>query len=226
MSGRDRAWTERISPGSRVGVVEVPVAGPVFARGALNRPRAEATRVACWASVSVPALVRGVIDFIELAWPRIRAARPDAELVVWGPSPIPPVRAAMARDPSIVHLDFVEDWMETLSGMDVHVYPVRGGAGVITKTQNALALGIPSVLSRETAASLGLAAGRDALVCQTTEEYVSACIRLLSDRSERERLGAAGRTFALESFSRDGPGVRLERALEAAVAARAPGTIR
>lgn len=218
VSERDRSWVQRISPRSRTRVVEVPVAGPVFDRGARNRPRDTATRVVCWAAVFEPAIARGVVDFIEKSWPRVRAARPDAELIVWGQSPVPQVRATMARDPSVIHLGFVDDWMETLSGMDLLVYPIRGGAGVFTKIQNTLALGVPAVLSREAASSQGVTPGRDAEVCHTHEEYAAACIRLLSDRSERERLGRAGREYALATFGQEGPGQRLERVLEEAVA--------
>jgi glycosyltransferase involved in cell wall biosynthesis len=223
VSDRDRSWVQRMSPRTRTRLVEIPVARGVFERGARNRSSPTATRVVCWAAVFEPAIARGVVEFIERSWPRIRAARPDAELIVWGQAPVQQVRAAMARDPSVSHLGFVDDWMETLCSMDLLVYPIRGGAGVFTKIQNALALGIPTVLSREAAWSQGLTPGRDAEVCHTHEEYASACIRLLSDWSERDRVGTAGREYALSTFGHDGPGQRLERVLEEVVAAHRAG---
>ena len=223
VSERDRAWVEQVSPRSRTRLVPVPVATPVFERGARHRLRPKATRVVCWAAVFEPAIARGVVDFVEQTWPRIRAARPDAELVVWGQPPVKQVREAIAGDPSVIHLGFVDDWMETLCSMDLLVYPIRGGAGVFTKIQNALALGVPAVLSREAAASQGVTPRRDAAVCHTPDEYAAACIRLLSDGAERERLGASGRAYALSAFSQAVPGERLERVLEEAVARHRPG---
>jgi glycosyltransferase involved in cell wall biosynthesis len=223
LSEADRSSVQRISPRSRTHAIQLPVDRAIFEAGARNRVRDTATRVVCWVSLFEPSFARDVAEFIEEAWPRIRAARPDAELIVWGQAPVPKVLGAVARHPSVTHIGFVSDWIETLSSMDILVCPIRSGTGIITKAVNALALGVPTVLSREVGASLGVTPGRDAEVCRTPEDYVSSCTRLLSNRFERERIAAAGREHALAAFGQEGPGRRLERVLEESVAARRSG---
>jgi glycosyltransferase involved in cell wall biosynthesis len=105
----------------------------------------------------------------------------------------------------------------------VFLYPARAGSGVQTKVQAALGLGLPAVLPPEVAAALGVAAGRDALVCGSPADMGDACARLLADRAERQRLGAAGMALARATFTPERAGSALVAVLEEAIQLRGAG---
>ncbi len=215
VSDQDTRWLARTAPAAHTEVVEIALPEEVLR----SPPRTSAggrARVVCWGNVDTQAIAAGVASFITRAWPRVRRAAPEAELIVWGRSPPRWLKKVMARSPGTTHVDYVDDWVSHLAGAAVALYPQRCGAGVQTKLQAALALGLPVVASRETANAIGLEHGRTALVCTTPETFAAGCIHLLTRDAERERIAVAGRQLAITRYTQERVGRQLLEVLRQA----------
>ncbi|MEZ5286841.1 MAG: glycosyltransferase family 4 protein [Vicinamibacterales bacterium] len=82
-----------------------------------------------------PLNVAGLRDFLKLAWPRVRAAVPDAELRVAGKVG----RAVPAGVPGVIALGHVPDLADAYAACRVVINPAVAGTGLKIKSVEALA---------------------------------------------------------------------------------------
>ncbi len=91
-------------------------------------------------------------------WPRVREARPDARLVIVGAQPTKRLRQAAATDGSIEVTGSVADVRPYLWNSAVSVAPLATARGVQNKVLEALAAGLPVVITPTVAEGLPAAA--------------------------------------------------------------------
>lgn len=156
--------------------------------------------------------------FVRDVLPLIAAEIPDVTLTIVGARPAPSVRR-LGDDPRVEVTGLVDDVKPYYAAAAAAVVPLRIAGGVRMKILEALALGVPVVSTTVGAEGLALDAGRDLLIADTPSQLAAASIRLLQDASLRDRLAEQGRRTALERFSWDAVGRRLE-GLYGAVARR------
>ncbi len=134
----------------------------------------------------------GVKWFAEQVWPAVRAAVPEATFAIAGSRVGPEVR----RLGSITGIEvrgFVADIHALYEEARVVVAPLRFGAGVKGKVTEALAAGMPLVVTSIATEGLGVAHEVDLLVADGAEEYAIELIRLLTQPALGEFLGSNGR---------------------------------
>lgn len=122
-------------------------------------------------------------------------------------------RMAIASDHVIVH-GRVPDLTPLLDGVLVSVAPLRFGAGVKGKVNQAMSHGLPVVLTSIAAEGMHLSDGIDALVADTPEAFADAILCLHRDAALWERLSDAGLENIRRHFSIERAGEALKRALE------------
>lgn len=144
----------------------------------------------------------GVAWFASEVWPSVRAAQPEAELVVGGAWD--DQGGVLAEIPGVRFLGELSDAEldEVLAGSRVGIAPLRFGAGMKRKTLHYLSHGLPVVGTGF--AVEGLRDDRDevpgVLLATDAHEWVAAFERL-DDTSEWTRLSAAGSAFVRRRFS-------------------------
>jgi len=113
-------------------------------------------------------------------------------------------REHIAGHPRIRHVGYVADAAEYYRAMDLFVLPTHR-EGFPNAVLEASVSGLPVITTRSTGA-------RDAVVAEVTgllvsaggpEEIVEAALELIRDEAKRRRLGAAGRAWVVEKFSRE-----------------------
>lgn len=131
------------------------------------------------------------------AWPRIRAAVPQAQLVVAGPGE-PPDEAAGMDGVTLLGLVSEEDKAALLRRADVFCAPNLGGESFGIVLLEAMAAGAPVVASNLDAFGRVLADGRAGLLVPTDDPPVlaHAVIGLLADPAGRADLVERGRARA------------------------------
>jgi hypothetical protein len=77
-----------------------------------------------------------------------------------------------------------------------------------------MAMGVPVVASRVAAAGVDAVPGEHLLAASTPREYTDAILRVLENKSERERLAVAGRARVLSHHSWPSAMKRLDAAIE------------
>ncbi len=149
--------------------------------------------------------------FVGEVWPRIAAELPDARFHVVG-SKMPESIRALAGNRVEVH-GHVEDLSPFLDGCRLSVAPLRYGAGVKGKVNQAMAHGQPVVATPMAVEGMHLVDGEEVLVAESPAAFAEAVVRLYRDEGLWERLSQAGLANVARHFSFDAARAALGRVL-------------
>ena len=138
----------------------------------------------------------GMTWFVEKVWPRVRAARPDATLAVVGPDPSRAFRALCDPDSSITVAGRVADVRDWLWGAAVGIAPLHVARGVQNKALEAIAAGLPIVITEAVAGGLPPQAAYASRVANTPERFADDLLDLLRLTPIERRAMARGADFS------------------------------
>lgn len=110
------------------------------------------------------------------------------------------VRRSLAHEGLILH-GRVDDLSTLLDGARISVAPLRFGAGVKGKVNQAMSHGLPVVVTTIAAEGMHLRNGIDAMIADDAEAMASAIIRLYRDPDLWLRLSDAGMENVAQHFS-------------------------
>ncbi|WP_291776714.1 glycosyltransferase family 4 protein [Luteibacter sp.] len=116
--------------------------------------------------------------------------------------------------PGVIVHGRVADLRPLLASSLVSVAPLRFGAGVKGKVNQAMSHGLPVVLTEIAAEGMHLNDGKEALVANTPSAMADAILRLHRDESLWMALSEAGLENVRQHFSVERAGVALSRAME------------
>lgn len=132
-------------------------------------------------------------------WPRVRRERPDARLVLVGASPTQKVRALASPAAGITVTGAVDDVKPALWQSAVAAMPLVTARGLQNKVLEALAAGLPAIVSPVVAEGLPASVLPGCVVAASDEEFADAILALLR-ATPAERRAIAGRA-PLESLT-------------------------
>ncbi len=134
--------------------------------------------------------------FLDTHWATIRAAVPDARLLVAG-SDVAGIEA-WATD-GVEPLGRVADLGDFYAACTLIINPVQSGSGLKIKSVEALQHTLPLVTTGEGIRGLSDAGDR-AILCADLADptFAENCVALLTDRSRAREMGAAGAQFITE----------------------------
>jgi len=173
-------------------------------------PRAGRCRVLLPGTLFYGPNVDGARWFVEEAWPAVRAAVPQAELVLAGRGPTPEVRALADRPGVAVHGD-VPDMAAELAAARVVVVPLRYGTGTRVKALEALAGRRALVGTSIGLAGLGIEDGVHARIADDADGLARATVTALADGGGADT--ARGRELVEQHHTWDAQAERLLSAL-------------
>lgn len=145
-------------------------------------------------------------------WPRIRAAVPEARLLVAGRRPGPAITALHGRDGVEVLAD-VPDMPAVLARAWVGLAPMRTGVGLKNKVLETWAAARPCALTPLAANGLLLPPGHAGLLARDADGLAAAAAALLRDQAAALRLGAAARDWVAARFSWAGAAAAVDALL-------------
>jgi GT2 family glycosyltransferase/glycosyltransferase involved in cell wall biosynthesis len=125
--------------------------------------------------------IDAVVHFATKVLPRIRARIPECRLLVVGGDPTEPVRR-LASD-SVHIIGYAEDLRPYYDACRVFVVPNRYGAGISLKLLEAMAHGLPAVISAFSATGLDLRDGEQVLIADNDEVFAEKVVSLYEDES-------------------------------------------
>ena len=149
-----------------------------------------------------PPNVDAVLWFARHVFPRIRAARPSLEFHCVG-GDVPNEIAQLADIPGVRIHGHVRDLQPLLESTRVSIAPLRYGAGVKGKVNQAMAHGLPVVATTCAVEGMHLRDGEDVLVADDADAFADAVLRLHDDGALWARLAANGRANVTRHFSLD-----------------------
>jgi len=145
--------------------------------------------------------------------PLVRQQRPDVTLRLVG-ADAPPSVLALAELDGVEVVGWVADLTPEYARARVIVAPLRFGAGLKGKVGEALAYGVPLVLTPVAAEGMDLVHEQHALVHEDPAGFASSVVRLIDDDSIWRILSAGGREFAAARYSPEAVGPMVRRILE------------
>jgi polysaccharide biosynthesis protein PslH len=146
----------------------------------------------------------GIDWFLHDIFPRIVAARQDAEFVLVGKADGLEVPAEVASHVTLA--GFVPDLRPFVHAAAVYVVPLRAGSGTRLKVLEAMALGKAIVTTTIGSEGIVLRDGKSALYADDASSFAAAVVTLLESPDLRESLGAAARKCAEQHYGWDAIG--------------------
>ena len=137
-------------------------------------------------------LVSEILPLLLVKFPRLR-------LVLCGATPSP--RVQVLRSEHVVVTGWVDSMAEWYAKSKIFIAPMRMGTGLQNKLLEAMSMSLPCITSPLAARPLVEAEQHDAVVsCTTTQDYVQAVSRLLTDEQAYRTLSASGYNYVHQFY--------------------------
>lgn len=139
--------------------------------------------------------VDGILWFVDNAWPKIIARRPQTTFAIVGQRP----HSRLDRLRGLVGVTItgrVPSVHPYLAGASVYITPLRIGSGTRLKIIEAMAAGKPVISTRIGAEGFEVENRKNILLADSPAEWVEATLELLQNKNRQDELGAAAREFA------------------------------
>src|SRR5262249_34918008 len=133
--------------------------------------------------------------------PLVRQRLPGVKSYIVG-SNVPSTILALACDDLVV-TGYVPDVTPYLNGCRVSIAPLRYGAGVKGKVNQAMSHGLPVVATSPSVEGMHLKPEDDVIVADDAAAFADAIVRLYNDRVLWQKLAAGGVENIRRHFSRD-----------------------
>ena len=156
------------------------------------------------------------IDAVEYfgndIWPHFKAACPEAEALIIG-SRMPETLKRWGEERGLKMIGFVDDLKPYYEQCRLAIAPLRYGAGVKGKVNQALSYGVPVIGSQTALEGMGLRHGEDAMVADAPDSFARAMVSVYNDDELWQLLSSNGRASLQGRFTPDVAKAALELAI-------------
>jgi glycosyltransferase involved in cell wall biosynthesis len=182
-------------------------------------PRLGTDEIVLTGAMSYGPNVDAAVRLARVILPLVRRTRRDARLSIVGRDPAPAV-SATADLPGVTVTGFVDDVRPYLERAAVFAAPLRFGAGIQNKLLEAMAMGVPSVVTGLVADGLRTPAGDEApvVIADADEAFAAAIVAALDRAAADPSPDQAARAYVTAQFSWQRSGSDLAGLIESACA--------
>jgi sugar transferase (PEP-CTERM/EpsH1 system associated) len=152
--------------------------------------------------------VKGVIDFVDNIFPKIKREIPEIKFYIVGKEPPKKVKE-LERTEGVIVTGYVDDVREYLRNADASVIPLQIGGGTRLKILEAMSMKIPVVSTVLGAEGLYVKDGKNILIAVNEEDFARKVIRLVEDKTLSEQIADNGRKLVEEKYEWDKIGNKL-----------------
>jgi glycosyltransferase involved in cell wall biosynthesis len=107
----------------------------------------------------------------------------------------------LGKDPRVTVTGTVDDVRPWLHGASISIVPLRIGGGTRLKIFESMAAGVAVVSTTIGAEGLEVTDGDTIRLADSPDDFARACIELLEQAGERERIARAGRELVASRYS-------------------------
>ena len=160
--------------------------------------------------------VEAVMWFYKNCWNKVKSAVPDIRLVIAGSDPTAEI-IALRADKSLSVTGRVPSLATLINKALVSIAPMQSGSGMQFKVLEAMACGVPVVTTSLGLGGIGAKVGKNILLADTADSFVSAVLSLLQSIDLRTEIGNAGWQYVNEHHTWDALNTDFEKSILAAV---------
>jgi glycosyltransferase involved in cell wall biosynthesis len=145
----------------------------------------------------------GLVWFLERVWPQVRAAVPEATLLIVGASPGDRLKAAAARTQAVDVIEDVPDLLPYYRSASLFVAPLFVKGGLKFKVPQAMLCGLPVIATTVAAEGVAELAPADAFwrVTNDPAEMTISLIGALTNEAAASRVGEIAAQWCRENYS-------------------------
>jgi glycosyltransferase involved in cell wall biosynthesis len=209
VSARDLTAMGAKPPSARV----VPVSGRELA---VERRPSEQPTVLISGNLGYRPTVEAVRWIAREIWPAVRERVAGVRWVLAGARPVPEIRRLASQPDVELHVD-VPDLGAFLAKATVAIAPMASGSGIPMKVLEAWAAGVPVVAHTWTAGGLAEEDLGALVAASSSEDWIEALVRLLTDEEWATELGMLGRAVWRRRYRPVSVDSEIVQAVQAAV---------
>lgn len=146
--------------------------------------------------------VEAIDWFLTSVWPLLHREMPQVRLYLAGRHM--PQRLVDCRYEGVTIVGEVEDAIGFMASKSVNIVPLLSGSGIRVKILEAMSIGKPVVATSVAARGICYTDGKDILIADTPEQFVSQIRRCLLDTGVSEKIGGAARSLIHEHYNSHG----------------------
>jgi glycosyltransferase involved in cell wall biosynthesis len=158
--------------------------------------------------------IHAMREFVSQILPLIRRRRPDCSVVIVGRDPAPEILALAEADSNLRVTGTVPDVRPYLWGSTVSIVPIYIGGGTRLKIYESMAAKTPVVSTSVGAEGLSIDPPRNIRIADEPQAFADACLELLENQAERDRLRAEAWQMVASRFSWEKIASEFAEALE------------
>jgi len=125
---------------------------------------------------------------------------PDVHFIVVGRNP-PKSLIKLSDNINIFVKGFVNSMQDEMQNASISVAPMQSGSGMQIKVLESMAAGLPMVATKLGVGDIGARDGRDILIADTPNEFVSKCLLLLLNKDQRVAIGNSAIDYVNKNYS-------------------------
>lgn len=151
--------------------------------------------------LSYPPNNDALVFFLKRIFPYIRAKIPQVKFTIIGPGVSDKVKRLCQKEPNVTLTGWVDDIRPYFINSSVYVSPLRYGTGVKNKILEAWAMQMPIVATSSSCKGLDAVNGENILIDDRPNQFASAVINLLEDKSLSAGIAKKGRELVKTRYS-------------------------
>jgi len=142
-----------------------------------------------------------VIWFAERVAPLLAKAHPNIKIKIYGSNISAELESILEKHVNIQVEGWVENINEVYDLCKIFISPLQSGAGLKGKVSQALAYGVPSILSPLSIEGFSISDGIEAFIATNPKDWVSKIEKVYFNESEWLKISQAAQELARRSFS-------------------------
>ncbi len=215
----DARWLSHIDSRMNLARIQFPIGAEYVPLN--SRTPVEPSRIVISGNFTQPEICASLCEFLREIYPRVRKQCPAALFTVWGRLPRrSSARTLLSGLPEVHHVEHVDDYLTFLRSFDLFLYPQRNGAGVQTKVQQAMAVGLSVVARPRILDGLRAQHGIHAFGHEDNRGFAQSVVALARDASLRHQVGGEASALIRHQSSPEKVWESLRGVYAAALAAR------
>lgn len=200
----DTEWLNRNNCKLNASTIPIIVPDSICAVRGPHQHHSPPYTVVCMGNFAHAGIARGAFEFLNDSIPQIRSRFPNTRIALWSAHGLTNALHKKLTDyPDVEVWQHMPDYWGTLMGIDVLVFPQQCDSGIQVKVQEAMALGIPSVLSTTVAEGVTATHRENAMIVYTSSMIGDAVCELLQSPVLRTTVSRGSKEHIRQVYNSD-----------------------